>query len=368
MTETESSPSAAAHRDGRFSVGEGLPADWDDQIRDAPATLRTRWVDLAHQRIAGGLRTFGLYDADGALSVGFCGGVPAEPGEHPRFDPYLVLSGVSATSDPPLAPGGPHPWKDADPAALFPCCLVMFPNYETMPVGRAARDRGAADRFIEELTRWTRGNGVRSVVHLYLRSDYTEYLEALRSHGFILVPMVERCDMPVRWTEFEGYLATLSRNRRTSVRRERREIKERGIVITERGLTDDEPELLRLRCNLIAKYGGSPDPEREAFSLRYLHDHFGSDFLVIEARKEDRLLGFSTFIADESEWTVLMTGTDYEDPDASFTYFETMFYRPAELAPSIGIRNIGYGIGTIDAKRSRGCVTNTLYAAVRVNE
>ncbi|GII85769.1 hypothetical protein Ssi03_37590 [Sphaerisporangium siamense] len=362
---TTTTPGPVARTATRFEVREGLPDDWDARTGDAPASLSARWIGLAQARIPGGLRTFGLYEDD-RLAVAFCGGVQDAPTGHPRFDPYAVLSGASATDDVPLATEGPHPWKDADPAEVFPCCLVMFPNYETAPAGHGARDRALAGRFVAGLDAWARDNGARSVAYLYLRPDYPEFAGALRETGYTTIPMVERCDMRVTWNDFDGYLATLSRNRRTIARRELRETRERGIVVAERRVTGDEPELVRLRCNLIAKYGGTPDPEREAFSLRYLRDHFGADdLLLIEARRDGDLLAFSLFIRDGASWSVLMNGTDYDDPDASFTYFTTMFYRPAQLAPAAGVRTIGYGIGTIDAKRSRGCRTSTLQAAVR---
>jgi hypothetical protein len=351
-----------------FRAQAGLPEDWDVQTAGVPASLTSRWTRLAEGRIAGGLRTFGLYEGD-RLSVAFCGGVLDAPGDHPRFDPHMVLSGAAAGMDIALAPDGPHPWKDADPSRFFPCCLVMFPNYETAPAGPGARDPIAAGAFVAELSRWCAEQGIRSIAYLYLRSDYTEYCDVLRANGYELIPMIDRCDMRVTWSDFDGYLGTLTRNRRTSVRRERREIRSRGIVVTERRIADDESEIVRLRCKLLEKYGNTPDPEREAYSLRYLRDHFGAgDLLVIEARRGERLLGFSLFICDGDFWTVLMNGTDYDDPDASFTYFETMFYRPAELAPAAGVHTIGYGIGTIAAKRSRGCTTRTLYAAVRAGE
>jgi hypothetical protein len=360
--------SAPATRDRTFRAHAGLPDDWDEQSEGVPASLTSRWTRLAEGRIAGGLHTFGLYEGD-RLSIGFCGGILPEPGDHPRFDPYMVLSGASAATDISLAPDGPHPWKDADPSRFFPCCLIMFPNYETAPAGRGAHDPVAAEDFIAELSRWSQDNGVRSIAYLYLRSDHPEFCTALRSNGFELIPMIDRCDMRVTWSDFDGYLGTLTRNRRTSVRRERREIRSRGIVISERKIADDESEIVRLRCKLLEKYGATPDPEREAFSLRYLRDHFGADdLLVIEARAAERLLAFSLFICDGDFWTVLMNGEDYDDPAASFTYFETMFYRPAELAALSGVHTIGYGIGTIAAKRSRGCATRTLYAAVKVNE
>ncbi|MEO3808172.1 GNAT family N-acetyltransferase [Sphaerisporangium sp. B11E5] len=349
-----------------FVVQEGLPDDWDRQVTPTPATLSARWIGLAAPRLPGGLRTFALYE-QGTLSVAFTGGIQDQPTGHPRFDPHMIFTGASAGDD--IAPAGPHPWKDADPAALFPCCLIMFPNYETAPAGRDARDPEAARRFITALDIWAEDNGIRTVAYLYLRSDHPEFAAALAETGHTLIPMVDRCDMRVTWTGFEGYLRTLSRNKRTAVRRELREIGRRGITVTERPFGDDEPELIALRCKLVAKYGGTPDPGREATSLRYLRDHFGAgDLIVVEARKAGRMLAFSLFIRDGDSLTVLMNGTDYDDPDASFIYFATMFYRPAEIAPALGVRAIGYGIGTIAAKQSRGCATDTLYAAVRAKQ
>lgn len=349
-----------------FVVRDGLPDDWDTQAGGGPATLSARWIGLAAPRLPGGLRTFALYDED-RLSVAFTGGVQDAPNGHPRFDPHMIFTGASATEG--VAEYGPHPWRDADPADLFPCLLIMFPNYETAPAGRDARDPQAARRFIGALNTWAEDNGIRTVAYLYLRSDHPEFAGALAETGHTLVPMIDRCDMPVTWTGFDGYLRTLSRNKRTAVRRELREIAERGITITERPFGDEESELIGLRCKLVAKYGGTPDPEREATSLRYLRDHFGGgDLLVVEARKDGRMLAFSLFIRDGDSLTVLMNGTDHDHPDASFIYFATMFYRPAELAPALGVRAIGYGIGTVAAKRSRGCTTDTLYAAVRTNQ
>jgi hypothetical protein len=40
-----------------------------------------------------------------------------------------------------------------------------------------------------------------------------------------------------------------------------------------------------------------------------------------------------------------------------------MFYRPAALAPQRGITTIAYGLGTIRAKKLRGCTVNSLSAA-----
>lgn len=345
-------------------VSPGIALDWDDTVGPVPPTLRRRWITLAQARIPTGIQTFAL-DGEHGLSVAVVGGVLDAPTGHVRFDPYRVLSGGSV--DEQVVPDGPHPWRDLDAADIFPCCLLMFPNYETAPAGPDARDPAATRAFVDALLDWCRGQGVRSVGALFLRPDYPEFLDALSGAGFTTVPMVQRCDMAVTWTDFDGYLAGLPRKRRFVVRRELRDIAAHGIVVDERPLRADEPDLLRLRAALVTKYGGVPDERREAESLHHLREHFGADnVMVVQARKGDELISFSLVIRDGDQWTVPMSGNLYDRDDAAFTYFATMFYRPAELAPALGITSIAYGLGTIEAKRLRGCTVSTLLAAARL--
>lgn len=350
-------PSATAVLDVRTGVDEG----WDDWVGSAPATLRRRWITLAEGRIPGGARTFGLPGPRGH-EVALVGGVMEAATGHVRFDPHRVLSGGSVADG--VVADGPHPWAGLPAERVFPGCLLMFPNYETAPAGPGARDPRALRAFVDALLTWCREQGLRSVSALFLRPDHPEFLDALTAAGFSVVPMVDRCDMDVTWQDLDGYIAGLPRKRRFAVRRELRDIAARDVVLTERTLRDEEPELLYLRAQLVTKYGGVPDAEREAGSLRHLREHFGEEnVLVVEARQRGRLLSFTLLIRDGDQWTVLMSGTDYTIEDASFTYFATMFYRPAELAPEHGIRSFAYGLGTLQAKRLRGCTVSTLSAA-----
>ncbi|MEU3934423.1 GNAT family N-acetyltransferase [Streptomyces sp. NPDC029044] len=338
-----------------------LPDSWDDWIGRAPATLRRRWISLAEGRIPGGARTFGLA-GPGGVRVALVGGVMEAPTGHVRFDPQRVLSGGSVEDG--VVADGPHPWQGRRAEELFPGCLLMAPNYETAPVGPGSRDPRVLRAHLDALLDWCRGQGIRSVSALFLRPDHPEFLDVLRGAGFDVVPMVDRSDMNVTWDDLDGYIATLRRNQRFSVRRELRDIAARGIEIVERPIRADEPELLPLRAQLMTKYGAVPDGEREAASFRHLRDHFGPDNVwIVEARKGGALLSFTMLVRDGDQWTALMSGTDYENPDASFTYFATMFYRPAELAPGQGITTISYGLGTVQAKKLRGCTVSTLSAA-----
>ncbi|WNI20501.1 GNAT family N-acetyltransferase [Streptomyces sp. ITFR-16] len=345
----------------RLHVRTEIPESWDDWIGRAPVTLRRRWISLAEGRIPGGARTFGLSGPDGD-QVALVGGVMEAPTGHVRFDPQRVLSGGSV--DDGVVAEGPHPWQGRPAEDLFPACVLMGPNYESAPAGPGARDPRVLRAYVRELLDWCREQGMRSVSALFLRPDYPEFVDVLRAEGFDIVPMVDRSDMDVTWDDLDGYIAGLRRNRRFAVRRELREIAARGIEISERPIGDDEPDLVRLRAQIVTKYGGVPDAEREAGSFRHLRDHFGPENVwVVEARQRGALLSFTMLVRDGDQWTALMSGTDYDHPDASFTYFATMFYRPAELAPKQGITAIAYGLGTVQAKRHRGCTVSMLSAA-----
>lgn len=362
MTQMDDRSAAVQPLPGAFSVRTGVADDWDAHLgAGAPATLSRRWITLAEGRIPGGARTLEL-SGDAGPSVSLVGGPVDGPTGHVRFDPFRVLSGGSA--DDGVAEDGPHPWKGLVADEVFPCCLLMFPNYETAPAGPDARDPAAVLAYVDALVAWCRENGMRSIAGLFLRPDFPEFLDALRLRGFDVVPMVDRCDMDVTWQDFDGYVAGLPRKRRFAVRRELRDIALRGVEISERGVREEEPELVRLRAQIVTKYGGAPDAEREAGSLRHLREHFGPENVtVVEARQNGALLSFSILVRDGAQWTILMSGTDYDHPDASFTYFATMFYRPAELAPRLGITSMAYGLGTLQAKKLRGCTVNTLSAA-----
>lgn len=354
-------PGTAAETAIEFDVTPGVPLDWDEQIGVAAPTLRRNWITLAQARIPYGVLTFALNRAAGR-SVAMVGGVMTEPTGHVRFDPYRILRGGSVADG--VAVDGPHPWRDSQPEDIFPCCLLMFPNYETAPVGPGARDPHELADFAAGLVEWCRSQGIRSIAALFVRPDHPAFLTALTDTGFELVPMVQRCDLAVTWPDFDGYLASLPRKRRFAVRRELRDIASAGIVLSERPLAADEPELLRLRSQLVVKYGGTPEPQREVDTLNHFRDVFGREnVLVTEARKAGELLSFSLLIRDGDQWTVPISGSDYDRPETTFTYFATMFYRPVELAPRLGITSIAYGLGTLEAKRLRGCTVSGLFAA-----
>src|SRR5262249_23167544 len=157
--------------------------------------------------------------------------------------------------------------------------------------------------YLDDLIGWCAENDVRSIAALYLHPDPPELADALLDAGFEILPMVDRAELAVTWTGFDGYLASLPEQRRAAVRGQLRALADRGVIIGERLLQDDEPELIRLRGNLVEKYGGSADAGREAGILDVMRGTFGDDLTVFEARRDGRMLCFGLFIRDEWHWT-----------------------------------------------------------------
>lgn len=345
-----------------FSVEPGIPADWSASTGSGPAVGRERWIRFGMSWYPGEYHTFSLRTESGECAVALGGTVLELPGPVARRDPYHLLAGHGASAG--FHPEGPHPWRDIHPAEVSPCLLLMYPYYKTFLVGRHAGDPMWIKLYIENLILWAISKGIRSIALLYLTKEATPFIGPLSTAGFSVVNLIDRCDLEVSWKDFDGYLASLPSKRRIETRREQAQIRQRALTVAERPLAGHEEALLNLRCQLVAKYDGKVDRAAEAAMLASIKDNIEpSDITVFTVADRDCILNFTLFIQDDSEWTAMLSGTDYTRPDSSFGYFETVFYQPAAQAPDRGIRQIGYGPASVAAKRRRGCQVSPCLAA-----
>ncbi|PRY38868.1 GNAT family N-acetyltransferase [Umezawaea tangerina] len=344
-------------------VTPGLPDDWDAVAGDGPAAGRGRWVRFGQSWYPGPYSTFALRDEDGTCLVAMGGTVLPEPAAVPRRDAYHILTGRTAHLG--LFTEDEHPWPtDLDPAEVHPCLVLMYPNYATYQAGPGAEDPEVLRRFVAELVAWAKTGGIASIALLYLTPRARPLVDELAKAGFGVHRKGERCDMAVTWTDFGGYLRTLPKKYRDEAKREINRMDERGLVRAHRPMAADEPELLDLRCRLIEKYDGKVDRADQAAIFDGIREHVApEDITVFTVSDGDKLLSFSLFIQDGPEWTVMLIGSDYSEPDASYGYFSCMFYQPIELAPARGVELLAYGYGTLDAKRRRGCQLSPYYTA-----
>jgi uncharacterized protein len=339
-------------------VTSGLPSSWDDRYPEAPSPARRRWVELGSVWYPGEMLTFEAADA----SLAIVGAVVDVPLGAARRCPWAICSGAMSAQG--FAVAGPHPWSGFTPDSVSPCLFLMFPYYLGDIIGGDSRDPAALDRFVADCEEWAIDNGCRSVAYLYGTAP-DEQAAAFARAGYDRTTITQRSELTVSWSDWDGYLASLSSRRRGRVRKERADIDKAGVLLAEESVPEDIGELVELRCNLLRKYGalGSISDEvamvERVAALRPL-----DDLTVMTARHEGVLGSYALFVRDGRRWTPILAGSTYS-PENTHGYFATVFYLPVSVATRHGVEVIDFGAGAVQAKRLRGCYVGDLVAHVR---
>lgn len=348
----------------RLVTAPQITDNWNSLVAGRHPTVRERWLRLAPGRLPGENIVF-LLEKDGDVQVAVSGVVMDRPAENTRLDPQAIFSGAAAIHG--LAASGPHPWHAMPAGRLYPCLLLMQTHYELVPVGPAADDVAACARLVSEIVRWAERAGIRSIAAQYLTPEAAALVTALRGAGFTVIDFASRCDLDVVWDDFDGYLATLPQRRRSAIRRELRILEDRGVRVVELAGRDREDELLALRVQLVAKYGSRPNPDKEAANLAILRREFSaSELTTFAAIRAGKMMSFGIFAREGGDWIPMLTGSDYDDDYSPLTYFATLYYRPCQVAPAIGVTKMWFGLGSWEAKRLRGCRLRPLVGAARL--
>ena len=353
-------------------VTEGLAPQWPALAVRGPLFAAPGWLRAMDGRLGTVTLTIVVH-RDGLPTLAAFASVQVShrPGE--LFDLHEVL--VNPPAGLPLtrrsrelraamAAAGPPPQR------WLPSLVVMLPGYECTPVGPDAEDPAASAALVDGALRWAAGHGIATVAMLYVRPEATMLAAALAAGGFVGLPLAPTWELRLPGAALEDYLASLPRKRRTEARRELRLLDEAGVRIEQVDAGAVFEDLLHLRCQLVAKYRGAQrDPGAERAKLRTIVDDVaGGSPHVLLASADGTALGFAMFAEHRGMWHCLAVGAGYDDPRSRLTYFGTAYYRAAELAYRCGVRTIGYGIGSWQAKRARGCLPTPLTGWVHTTD
>ncbi|ANZ39455.1 hypothetical protein BBK82_28800 [Lentzea guizhouensis] len=281
--------------------------------------------------------------ADGVEAHAF---VQHEPLPREFFDLQHVLTTT--------APALPITREPIDSPPWVPALTVMVPGYECLPTGPRAGDPEALHGLVSAAL----AHDVPTVAFLYTRPGPLETV--LHDRGFTRVPLSMTWDLHLPGTGITDYLAAFPRKRRKEIRREMRSVAD---------VHREEPdldELAALRCQLSRKYRGAADIAVERRKLAALA---AMDSITLVARPDSgNAVGFAMFARHDGDWTCTAVGFDYTDARSRLAYFGTAYYAAAEHAYAERVRTIGYGQGSWQAKRSRGCTGTPLTGWVRTRD
>lgn len=263
--------------------------------------------------------------------------------------------------------------RPPDPPLWTPNLVVMLPGYECVPVGPAAADPTLLGRLADAAVGYAARERLRAVAVLYTRPG-SPLAAVLADRGFLALPLSRTWDLEVPGDGAPGYLAALPRKRRAEATRELRQLEAAGVVLRQLEAAEAATgpvlrTLTALRGQLVRRYRGRSDEAAERARLESLvHDVAGGEPHVFVAEAGGTTVGFALFAAYGGEWHCLAVGYDYTDPRSRLAYFGTAFYAAIPAAAAAGVRRLGYGQGSAQAKRSRGCTGTPLTGWVHTDD
>jgi hypothetical protein len=157
--------------------------------------------------------------------------------------------------------------------------------------------------------------------------------------------------------DFPGYLAALTRRRRTRILRERRMYLEgpaRSEVRTGPDAIGDD--LVELRCNLRRRYGLPEQRERTEIEFAALARWCGPRIVVNRSVLDGDVVGFVISLRHGDTLYARTAGFDYDRlGNRDFCYFNVAYYDMIEWGLPVGARALGLGLAGYPGKRTRGC-------------
>ncbi|WP_330330968.1 GNAT family N-acetyltransferase [Streptomyces sp. NBC_00536] len=333
--------------------GEG----WDALAGPYDIFLTRRWLDVV-EATAGVPMTYLWTERAGRLVAG--------------------LATATATTSVPWALGRPDVVLPNSAEAALPGAAELLaalgddPSRALMPalvaggrhVGstRVLRSPDATTEDVEALVAaaeaLAREAGLASVCFLYLDEGDADLAGTLDRRGYLSCTTGRYSTLRVPRDGFDGYLASLPRKRRGSVAAERRRMRESQARVGIESLdTADLARCAELESSLLAKYGIDIRPDQVLAQIRQVRDCFGDDAFAVVAHAEGEVRGFGLILRHGDHWYARQTGYDYAYQERSGLplYFELLYYRLLEEAAAAGVTTLHYGLGSEQAKRSRGC-------------
>lgn len=162
---------------------------------------------------------------------------------------------------------------------------------------------------------------------------------------------------------FEDFLAALTRRQRSDVRRDRRRFAEAGrssrIV---RPGAESLHRVAELVTHVESKHGSTSEAATVRDLLAAQVEDVGDRALLVSCDAEPGLVACSLSFHSENELAVRVAGLDYAHVGDAGEYFETVFYRPVELAYELDVDRVSVGFGSLRTKRHRGAVLSPRWA------
>ncbi|HET9893590.1 MAG TPA: GNAT family N-acetyltransferase [Streptosporangiaceae bacterium] len=338
-------------------VLDGVAPEWQKHVGDdVPVLASAPWIDATLERLTS--RRLTLLATEDGQGGGLQATVVDSPAAGEMISLYrMLLADPKVWKFPGASVAARGDLRGRMPPAedWLPHLAVLYPGFDSFVAASGGPAPALGAVLVDAVLSWAAEHGMRVVSFPYVRSD-TGLPELLAERGFLAIPLTYRSRLTLaEGAGFDDYLASLSKNGRSQVTKERQRLATAGISTVRCAVDDVWSDVLALRCDLVERYGQRADKDLEASNLRALFSCFGTGGTRLYCSfLEGRVVGFSLYLVWRDTWYAGYTGT-YLTPQTRSVYFDHLFYAPIADAIAEGTRVVDLGIGAWEGKRRRGC-------------
>jgi predicted N-acyltransferase len=341
---------ADRYRVTQHSSIRDLPADAWDALTGGNFYLSHRWLRVVEDDSKPPPLYLTAWSSSGLLA----GGLPVYPLERAPgnrlSDPAFVIS------DRPGADGW-YPALLGGTRIGYASGILADPGLP--PGGEAA----VCQILLDALARHGADGGFASSSLLYLNQAGAAQVAGVA--GWPLVFSSAAAVLDVTWSSFEGYLASLTRQRRGRVRADLRHFAQSGLESRLVPLGEVVSAAAPLAVNVQHKYGHQSSPVRQ---VRFFGDcarQLDGDALVFGCFDGTRLIGFCLAFQWRDTLYIRSAGFDYDAVARRGEHFMVMYYEPIRYAIEHSLATVHFGTESFAAKVWRGCSLRPLWSAAR---
>ncbi|MFI5690837.1 GNAT family N-acetyltransferase [Kribbella sp. NPDC051586] len=247
---------------------------------------------------------------------------------------------------------------------LYPAIVGVLDGVHFPVIGPGGPSDTAFRAAAEALREIARQDEVRTLSMPFLDSAESATIAA-GVLGADPVPLTTAgvCVLDANWSDFDGYLASLHRDRRSAARAEIRRFEGSGSrVIVTHGTGGLDEATAELQAGLQARHGTRSGAEVLLRGYDLLRSTVDDAVLTFRGELDGAVTGIVVCLRDRETLYVRAVGVPQGDPN--FTYFNLFFYAPIRWGIANGISRFVFGTGTYLAKRIRGCRVEPKYGVV----
>jgi uncharacterized protein len=289
--------------------------------------------------------------------------ITPKPGGLLFYDPPRLAGTAGALAEPELLePADQQRWAELTaslPAAdQYPSvALATFGSHHGVAhaPGRTLDQRRAVMAALPGLLRQIATElGCRSVALLYVGEPEAADVDQSASHaGYAATLLGAEGVLELTDTSWEGYVAGLSRRRRSRLLKEIRDYTAAGLrTVVRTGPDAINDDVVALQVAHRAKHGLPGGEDRVRCDFDAVRDELGESCVVLSAERDGRMAGFILYLRTRE---TLFGRTAGFAADARGCYFALGYHETARWATENGIRRVHYGLAAYEAKFARGC-------------